>query len=100
MKARLVFLSVASLTLAASAASARAPAAVGIETPQVQVVKNVTATRESMALSYPESTSISIRLQGTHRLPMASGEAKVERRKGETRIDIGLDNIKPASFFG
>jgi outer membrane protein OmpA-like peptidoglycan-associated protein len=101
ISARLVLLTVVSLALAAAAVPAQAPVVVVTETPQAQVqVKSVTATRESMALSYPEGTSISIRLQGTHRLPMASGEAKVERRKGETRINISLDNIKPASFFG
>lgn len=70
------------------------------ESQPVAAVKPVTATRESMALSYPEGTSISIKLQGTHRLPMARGEAKIERKKGETRVDIWLDDIKPASFFG
>jgi outer membrane protein OmpA-like peptidoglycan-associated protein len=66
----------------------------------VQAVKPVTATRESMALSYPEGTTISIKFQGTHRLPRATGEAKVERKKGMTEIEIELDEMKPASFFG
>lgn len=66
----------------------------------VQAVKQLTATRESMALSYPEGTTISIKLQGTHRLPKASGEAKVERKKGMTEIEIELDEMKPATLFG
>jgi len=65
-----------------------------------QAVKEITATRESMALSYPEGTTISIKFQGTLRLPRASGEAKVERKKGATEIEIELDEMKPATFFG
>ncbi|MBI3950958.1 MAG: OmpA family protein [Acidobacteria bacterium] len=67
---------------------------------RVQAVQEVTATREIMALSYPEGTTISVKFQGTHRLPQASGEAKVGRKKGMTEIEIELDEMKPASFFG
>lgn len=77
-----------------------APAVFGQNQEPVQAVKEITATRESMALSYPEGTTISLKLQGTHRLPKASGEAKVLRKKGSTEIEIELDELKPATFFG
>ncbi|MBI4470484.1 MAG: OmpA family protein [Acidobacteria bacterium] len=67
---------------------------------EVQAVKQITATRESMALSYPEGTTISVKFQGTHRLPGASGEAKIQRKKGMTEIEIEVDELKPATFFG
>jgi outer membrane protein OmpA-like peptidoglycan-associated protein len=66
----------------------------------VQAVKQITATRESMAMSYPEGVTISIKFQGTHRLPTASGEAKIQRKKGMTEIEIEIDEMKPASYFG
>jgi len=66
----------------------------------VQAIQAITATRESMALTYPEGPTISIEFQGTSRLPRANGEAKVERKKGMTEIEIELDEMKPASFFG
>lgn len=79
---------------------ASVPARFGQNQEPVQAVKELTATRESMALSYPEGTTISIKLQGTHRLPRASGEAKVLRKKGSTEIEVELDEVKPATFFG
>jgi len=66
----------------------------------VKAMKDVTVTRESMALSYPEGVTIGIKFQGTHRLTGASGEAKIERKKGMTEIEIELDEMKPATFFG
>lgn len=66
----------------------------------VQAIKPVTNTRETLALSYPEGTTISIKFQGTSRLPAASGEAKVERKKGMTEIEIELDEMIPATYFG
>ncbi len=69
-------------------------------TEPVQAVREVTATRESLALTYPEGTTIGVKLRGTQRLPRASGEAKVERRRGMTEIEIELDEMKPASLFG
>ncbi|MBI3952307.1 MAG: OmpA family protein [Acidobacteria bacterium] len=77
-----------------------APTSLGRPQEPVQAVKEVTATRESMALSYPEGTTISIKLQGTRRLPQATGEAKVQRKKGITEIEIELDEMKPATLFG
>jgi outer membrane protein OmpA-like peptidoglycan-associated protein len=65
-----------------------------------QGVTEVTATRESLALTYPEGPTINVKLQGTHRLPEASGEAKVERKRGMTEIEIELDEMKPAALYG
>src|SRR5262245_36588298 len=39
-------------------------------------------------------------LRSTHRLPEASGAARVERKGGTTEIDVELDSMKPASLFG
>jgi outer membrane protein OmpA-like peptidoglycan-associated protein len=58
------------------------------------------ADREILALSYPEEATVSVKLAGTMRLPGASGEAKVERKKGSTEIEIELDEMKPATLFG
>jgi outer membrane protein OmpA-like peptidoglycan-associated protein len=76
------------------------PNALAVRQEPVKAVKDVTATRESMALSYPEGVTIGIKFQGTHRLTGASGEAKIERKKGMTEIEIELDEMKPATFFG
>lgn len=54
----------------------------------------------ALAISYPEGPSISVKFTGTSRLPKASGEAKVERKRGMTEIEIELDEMKPAAFFG
>ena len=56
--------------------------------------------RTAMAISYPEGPSLSVKFKGTYRLPKASGEAKVERKRGMTEIEIELDEMKPASYFG
>ena len=56
--------------------------------------------RQIRALTYPEGPTISVKFQGTSRLPRASGEAKVERKKGMTEIEIELDELKPAKAFG
>ena len=66
----------------------------------VQAVKPITGTRESLAITYPEGVTISVKLQGTQRLPLAKGEAKVERKRGATEIEIELDEMKPAKLFG
>ncbi len=57
-------------------------------------------TRKTLALSYPEGKTLSVKFGGTWRLPDASGEAKVERKKGSTEIEIELDELKPAGLFG
>ena len=56
--------------------------------------------RTAMAISYPEGPSLSVKFKGTNRLPKASGEAKVERKRGITEIEIELDEMKPAASFG
>jgi outer membrane protein OmpA-like peptidoglycan-associated protein len=60
----------------------------------------VVEVREIMALTYPEGPTLSVKFQGTSRLPLASGEAKIERKMGMTEIEIELDELKPASGFG
>jgi outer membrane protein OmpA-like peptidoglycan-associated protein len=67
---------------------------------QVQIEKPITETRSALAISYPEGPTLGVKLVGTDRLPGASGEAKVERKKGSTEIEIELDEMKPATGFG
>jgi outer membrane protein OmpA-like peptidoglycan-associated protein len=62
--------------------------------------ESTVAGRSAMAVSYPEGPTISVKFKGTHRLPKASGEAKVERKRGMTEIEIELDEMKPAAYFG
>ncbi len=66
----------------------------------VQVVQPVTQTVESLALTFPEGKTVTVKLRGTDRLPKANGEAKVERKRGATEIEVELDEMKPASYFG
>jgi outer membrane protein OmpA-like peptidoglycan-associated protein len=56
--------------------------------------------REILSLSYPLGDTISVELRGTSRLPDGDGEAKVERKSGATEIEIELDDMKPADWFG
>jgi hypothetical protein len=72
----------------------------GVAQEKVQIVKPVTAVRHSLGLTYPEGTTLSVKFRGTQRLPKASGEAKVETKKGATEIEIELDEMKPAYYFG
>ncbi len=58
------------------------------------------AEREILAVSCPEGRAISAELPGTARLPAASGEAKVERKRGYTEIEIELDEMVPAMALG
>ena len=60
----------------------------------------VTEGNSAMAISYPEGPTLGVKFNGTHRLPRATGEAKIERKRGRTDIEIRLDEMKPASFFG
>ena len=62
--------------------------------------KEPSVERQILALAYPEGPTISVKFDGTSRLPGASGEAKVERKKGMTEIEIELDEVKPAVAFG
>ncbi|MGH9341491.1 MAG: OmpA family protein [Acidobacteriota bacterium] len=66
----------------------------------VQALQEVTEERQILALTYPEGPTISIEFQGTVRLPRSDGEAKVERKEGFTEIEIELDELKPAVYFG
>ncbi len=56
--------------------------------------------RQILALTFREGHTVTLKLQGTRRLPKANGEAKVERKKGATEIEIELDEMKPATLFG
>ncbi len=49
---------------------------------------------------YPEGPTIGVKFAGTERLPRSSGEAKVERKKGMTEIEVELDEMKSATLFG
>lgn len=66
----------------------------------VQFEKPVTEVRTSLAISYPEGPTLGVKFGGTERLARSSGEAKVERKKGMTEIEIELDEMKPAALFG
>ncbi len=65
-----------------------------------QSVKRINATRESLAITYPEGKKVKVELAGTFRLPMAHGEARITREKGSTRIEANIENAKPAYLFG
>ncbi len=68
---------------------------------RVRVVEGgVTEGNSAMAISYPEGPTLGVKFKGTYRLPQANGEAKVERKRGRTDIEIRLDEMKPAAFFG
>jgi len=54
----------------------------------------------ALAISYPEGPTLTVKFNGTSRLPKARGEAKVERKRGRTDIEISVNDFKPASFFG
>lgn len=53
-----------------------------------------------MAVAYPPDSSVGIAMKGTFRHPRANGEAKVERKRGFTEIEIELDEMKPPTGFG
>jgi outer membrane protein OmpA-like peptidoglycan-associated protein len=57
-------------------------------------------TRESMALTFPEGKTVTLKLEATTRLPKAKGEAKVQRKKGATEIEVEVDEMRPAILFG
>ena len=73
----------------------------GLAQERVRLVQApVTEGNSALAISYPEGPTLGVKFKGTHRLPQANGEAKVERKRGRTDIEIRLDEMKPASFFG
>ena len=65
-----------------------------------QIDKPITGTTSALAINYPEGPSLSVKFKGTSRLPKSSGEAKVQRKKGSTEIEMEVDEMKPAAFFG
>lgn len=60
----------------------------------------VTGARTMTGYPFPAGVTLGVRLEATPRLPFASGEAKVERRRGTTEIEVELDEMKPAAEFG
>ncbi len=49
---------------------------------------------------YREGSKVRLRMRGTERLPDAMGKAVVQRSKGRTRLEVKLEDIKPATLFG
>lgn len=76
------------------------PAALGQTTPPAQAQPEAMPLSECLAVVYPEGTTVKVLLQGTARLPGATGEAKVKRKLGTTEIEIELDGMKPAISYG
>lgn len=94
LKKQLFAFTVASAMLVVAISSAAAQE-------RVRVVEgSVTEGNSAMAISYPEGPTLGVKFKGTYRLPQANGEAKVERKRGRTDIEIRLDEMKPAAFFG
>lgn len=58
------------------------------------------AAVECVAISYPENAAVRLQLEGTERLPGASGQARVRRRPGITEFELELRGLKPAISFG
>lgn len=56
--------------------------------------------RKSLAVTYPERTTVEVQFRGTRRLPEARGKATVRRRRGAAEIDIRIERMKPALFGG
>jgi len=95
-----LFLAFALLCSVLSTARGQEPPASASKPEEVQAIKAITGTRESLAINYPEGITISVKFQGTQRMPFAAGEAKVERKRGVTEIEVEIDEMKPASLFG
>jgi len=59
------------------------------------------ARRQTVAITYPLDQAVTVRFQGTTRLPRISGEAKVRRtgRRG-TRVEMDLKNLPRALELG
>jgi outer membrane protein OmpA-like peptidoglycan-associated protein len=58
------------------------------------------AQRTLPAFTFTEGRTVKVRLQGTDRLPGAQGEARIERKRGRTEIEIRLRDMKSALLFG
>ncbi|MGH9861672.1 MAG: DUF4398 domain-containing protein [Candidatus Acidiferrales bacterium] len=99
-----ISLAAASLALAATTPAQCPPQQPQPEPQQPQQMPppaaRATQVREVLAIKYPESESVEVRLRGTERLPTASGEAHVERQGTNTEINLNLDEMKAASRFG
>src|SRR5262245_21041003 len=50
--------------------------------PALEKTSTVVEGRSALAISYPEGPTLGMKFKGTHRLPNAKGEAKVERKRG------------------
>ena len=57
-------------------------------------------SRKSLAVTYPERTTVEVQFRGTRRLPLARGKATVRGRRGAAEIDIRIERMKPALFGG
>lgn len=94
-----ISLAAASLALAAGTA-AQYPTVQEQQPQKTPPTAGASEKREVLAIKYPESESVQVKLRGTERLPTASGEANVEREGGNTEIKVNLDEMKGASDFG
>ena len=68
--------------------------------PSLEQANVVVEGRSALAISYPEGPTLGVKFKGTHRLPRASGEAKVDRKRGMTEVEVHLKNMIPATGFG
>ena len=76
------------------------PSGVAQQAPPAAAAGEEEASRESLAVTYREGTTARVKFRGTPRLPGATAEAIVKRRRGITEIDVRLDDMKPAILFG
>jgi hypothetical protein len=58
------------------------------------------AVREGSVITCTQSNSQKVSLRSTDRMPEASGNVRVERKGGTTKLDVEVDGMKPASLFG
>jgi len=57
-------------------------------------------TNQFLTINFPVDKEIEIDLKATSRLPDADGKAEVENEEGTTRVEVELDDMKPAVLFG
>ncbi|RPJ87403.1 MAG: hypothetical protein EHM18_01305 [Acidobacteria bacterium] len=57
-------------------------------------------TSNFLTVNFPIEKEIEVDLKATSRLPDADGKAEVKNEKGMTRIEVKLDDMKPAVLFG
>lgn len=88
------------LTLGLAAMNLAGPASVLAQCTSPTSAESPPQTHPIVAIRYPQGETISVKLRGTYRLPRANGEAKVERKRGSTEIEIELDEMKAATHFG